>query len=61
MEKVLVIGKLVLEQGPLILGYLSAALLALAGLFTLIPGEQPEKAMKGIAAFVEKFSKKPPV
>lgn len=60
MEKVLMILKMVIEKGPEALGYVSAACLALAALFMMIPGEQPEKALKGIADFVSKFSKKPP-
>jgi hypothetical protein len=35
-----------------------AVLLALIALFLLIPGDQPEKALRAVADFVEKFSKK---
>jgi hypothetical protein len=35
-----------------------AVVLALIALFLLIPGDQPEKALRGVADFIEKFSKK---
>jgi len=36
----------------------NAVLLSLTALFMLIPGDQPEKALKKISLFIEKFSKK---
>lgn len=36
----------------------NGVLLALIGLFTLIPGEQPEKALRAIADFIEKYLSK---
>jgi len=36
----------------------NAVLLSLIALFMLVPGEQPEKALKKISEIIEKFSKK---
>lgn len=41
-----------------LLAALHALLLALVAFFLLIPGDQPEKAIKGVADFLEKFSVK---
>lgn len=41
-----------------ILGAIHAVILALIGLFMLIPGEQPEKSLQAVASFLGKFSKK---
>jgi len=59
MEKVLVVIKVIIEQGPAYLGAIVAVLSALAALFMLIPGEQPEKTLYKIVDFLAKFSKKP--
>lgn len=48
----------IMEAAGLMLGALVAFLMALGGLFLLIPGEQPEKAIFAMAEFVKKFSKK---
>lgn len=48
----------VLAAGVVVLGALHGLLLALIALFMLIPGEQPEKFLQGVADFVEKYSKK---
>ena len=54
MEKLLgLLGKL-----PEILAYTSAATAALIALFLVIPGEQPEKALKKFADLLAKFSNK---
>lgn len=45
-------------NGPQIISALNAVVLALIALFLLIPGEQPEKALRSVADFLEKFSKK---
>ena len=42
----------------LLLSSLVLVLGGLTGIFMLIPGDQPEKAFKSVAAFLEKFSKK---
>lgn len=36
----------------------NAVVLALIALFTVIPGEQPEKFLHGVAEFLGKFSNK---
>lgn len=59
MEKVLSVLKLVMEHGPAIVAALVAILTGVIGIAMLIPGEQPEKALKGVVAFLEKFSAKP--
>ena len=41
-----------------ILGAVSGLLAALIVIFELIPGEQPEKALRMVAAILEKFSRK---
>ena len=45
-------------NGPALLGALTACLVALSALFMLIPGDQPEKALQGLADFLKKFSAK---
>jgi hypothetical protein len=39
-------------------GSVTAALMALVTLFTLIPGEQPEKALSHVLEFIKKISVK---
>ena len=39
-------------------GAVSALLSAVIAIALLVPGEQPEKALKSVVAFLEKFSKK---
>jgi len=41
-----------------IIGALTAVTTALIALFTLIPGDQPEKALRSFATFISKFSRK---
>jgi hypothetical protein len=41
-----------------ILGAVSGLLAALIVIFELVPGEQPEKALRKVAAILEKFSRK---
>lgn len=50
--------QVLIENGPSILGNLSLVLSGLIGLFLLIPGEQPEKALQAALDFIKKFSKK---
>lgn len=45
-------------NGPALLGALVACLTAIAALFMLIPGEQPEKALQSVVDFLKKFSAK---
>lgn len=58
MEKVLEIVKMVVQFGPEILSGVVAILSGVIAIAMIIPGEQPEKALKGVVAFLEKFSKK---
>jgi hypothetical protein len=41
-----------------LIGALTSACASLVVLFSLIPGEQPEKAIKSFANFIGKFSRK---
>lgn len=41
-----------------LLGAVSVFLGALIAVFTIIPGDQPEKALQAIVDFISKFSKK---
>lgn len=58
MEKVLEIVKMVVQYGPEIVSGVVAILSGVIAIAMIIPGEQPEKALKGVVAFLEKFSKK---
>ena len=59
MEKIIEIGKWLLVHGPEILSALSAVLSAIIALCMLIPGDQPEKALRAVVDFLAKFSRKP--
>ena len=48
----------ILEHYKEILAAADALLLGLIAVFLLIPGDQPEKAFRVIADFIEKFSRK---
>lgn len=61
MDKALEIINKIIAEGGLYLGAVDAVILALIALFLLIPGEQPEKFLKGVADFLAKFSRKPKV
>jgi hypothetical protein len=41
-----------------VLGAVNTLLAALIVIFALIPGEQPEKALRALAAFIGRFSRK---
>ena len=41
-----------------VLGAINTILAVLIVIFALIPGEQPEKALRGFAAFIGRFSRK---
>jgi hypothetical protein len=41
-----------------VIAALNGLILALIAIFALIPGEQPEKTLRAIAAFVGRFSRK---
>ncbi len=59
MEKVLVIINWIFASGPNLVSAVVAVISALIALFLLVPGDQPEKALQGVADFLAKFSKKP--
>jgi hypothetical protein len=48
----------IVQQLPAYVAAVVGILTALIGLFMLIPGDQPEKALQGVVDFIEKFSKK---
>jgi len=58
MEKVLEIVKMVVQFGPEIVSGVVGILSGVIAIAMIVPGEQPEKALKGVVAFLEKFSKK---
>lgn len=58
MEMISVVFSYLILNGPALIAAANAVLLALIALFLLIPGEQPEKALRIIADFLAKFSKK---
>lgn len=41
-----------------VIAALNGLILALIAIFALIPGEQPEKTLRAIVAFITKFSRK---
>jgi len=53
MDLISIIGKAQDIAGMLIL-----VLSGLIGIFMLIPGDQPEKALQAVLDFIKKFSKK---
>ena len=59
MDSLLDIVKFLIEVGPQILSAVIGVLSALIALFLLIPGDQPEKALRAAVEFLSKFSKKP--
>lgn len=59
MDKLIAGAKFIYEHYQEILGSLSALLLAFIGVFSMIPGDQPEKTLQKIVDFIAKFSKKP--
>lgn len=58
MEKALEVIKLAIAMGPEIIAAVVALLSGIIAVALLIPGEQPEKALKSIVALLEKISKK---
>lgn len=48
----------IIEDLPMYIGLLNGVLAAVIAICLVIPGEQPEKALTGIVAFLTKFSKK---
>lgn len=58
MEQAIEAVKVVIEKGPEILSAVVALLSGVIAVSMLIPGEQPEKALKSVVEFLAKFSKK---
>lgn len=59
MDKVLEIGKFLLANFDAIIASLTALVSAAIALALLIPGDQPEKALRSVADFLARFSRKP--
>lgn len=58
MEQAIEAVKVVVEKGPEILSAVMALLSGVIAICLLIPGEQPEKALKAVVEFLAKFSRK---
>jgi hypothetical protein len=58
MEKLIFLVSWIVSEGPTLLGSLIGVLTALIAFFLLIPGEQPEKALKKAVEFLSKYSRK---
>ncbi len=58
MEKVLEIISWIVKFGPEIVSGIIGVLSGVIAVSLIIPGEQPEKALKGVVSFLEKFSAK---
>lgn len=58
MEKLIVFASWIVTEGPHILSAVIGVLTAVIGLAMLIPGEQPEKALKSAVDFLSKYSRK---
>lgn len=58
MQKVIEISSLLVAHGPEIVSAIVAILSGIIAISLLIPGEQPEKALKAVVAFLSKFSRK---
>jgi len=59
MQKLLEIGQFLLAHGPEIVSAIVAILSGVIAISLMIPGEQPEKALKKVVALLEKVSAKP--
>jgi hypothetical protein len=58
MQKVIEISSLLVAHGPEIVSAVVAILSGIIAISLLIPGEQPEKTLKAVVAFLSKFSRK---
>lgn len=58
MEQAIETVKVIVEKGPEILSAVVALLSGVIAVSLLIPGDQPEKALKAVVEFLAKFSKK---
>lgn len=58
MEKVIEAGQWLVLHGPDVVSGLVGVLSGVIAISLLIPGEQPEKALKSVVEFLTKFSRK---
>jgi len=58
MGTIIEVGKWLLANWQVLLGSISAVFVALVALFSIIPGDQPDKTLKAIVAWLSKFSVK---
>lgn len=56
MEGMLSVGQWLLANGPLAVSGVIGVLSGLIIIFMLIPGDQPEKALRAVVEFLAKFS-----
>lgn len=59
MQSALEVGKFLFAHGQELVSGAAAVCAGLVAIFLLIPGEQPEKAIKAVGEFLAKFSRKP--
>jgi hypothetical protein len=58
MEKLLESGQWLVAHGPDVVSGVMAVLSGVIAISLVIPGEQPEKALKAVVDFLSKFSRK---
>lgn len=58
MEKLIIAGQWLVLHGPDVVSGLVGVLSGVIAISLLIPGEQPEKALKSVVEFLTKFSRK---
>jgi hypothetical protein len=58
MENLIIAGQWLVAHGPDVVSGLVGVLSGVIAISLLIPGEQPEKALKSVVEFLTKFSRK---
>ncbi len=58
MQSVLAIGQWILANYQAVISGVAGVISALIAVALIVPGDQPEKALQGVADFLAKFSKK---
>ena len=58
MEKLIIAGQWLVAHGPDVVSGVIGVLSGVIAISLLIPGEQPEKALKSVVEFLTKFSRK---
>ena len=58
MEKVIMAGQWLVAHGPDVVSGVIGILSGVIAISLMIPGEQPEKALKSVVEFLTKFSRK---